>query len=186
MAGGLGFFFEPQEDGDLDHDQGRGCDQSRTACRTGHQVTNQRQLRANVQFCTRKLHLGPKRSLSAFRVWAGGVLLIRDPFVTPAKAPSPSPVSRPRPRNNAAVPDYRPGAPEGVSDAAPCCAAHAPGRGGARLVRDSTSPPPGSPLPPHTNTPGLRHHPAGATAAQSNMQSDYPSDAAQRQNNCLI
>ena len=50
----------------MDHDQGRRCDQSRTGCRTGHQVTNQRQLRANVQFCPGKLHLGPKRSLSGF------------------------------------------------------------------------------------------------------------------------
>ena len=158
----------------MDHDQGRRCDQSRTGCRTGHQVTNQRQLRANVQFCPGKLHLGPKRSLSGF----GQVVCFS--FATRSRPnpirPPPSPVSRPRLRNNAAVPDYRPGAPEGVSDAVPCRAAHAPGRGGARLVRDSTSPPPGSPLPPPTNTPGLRHHPAGATAAQSNMQSDHPSD----------
>ena len=61
--------FGGQDDG-LDHDQGRRCDQSRTGCRTGHQVTNQRQLRANVQFCPRKLHLGPKRSLSGFGVLA--------------------------------------------------------------------------------------------------------------------
>ena len=61
--------FGGQDDG-LDHDQGRRCDPSRTGCRTGHQVTNQRQLRANVQFCPRKLHLGPKRSLSGFGVLA--------------------------------------------------------------------------------------------------------------------
>ena len=68
-------------------------------------------------------------------------VFIRDPFATQPNSPFPSPMSWPRPRNNAVVPDHRSGAPEGVSDAPPCCAAHAPRRGGARLDRDSTSPP---------------------------------------------
>ena len=85
-----------------------------------------------------------------------GAFPVRDPFATQHNSPSPSPVSRPRPRNNATVPDYRPGAPEGVSDASPWCAAHAPGRGGARLVRDSTSPPSCSSPPLPTSTSRLR------------------------------
>ena len=119
----------------MDHDQGQGCDPSRTSCQASSQVANQLKLRASCPFSARKFT--PSQECSGFGDGRVADVFIRDPFATQPNSPSPSPVSCPRPRDDAAAPTF---APCSVQGRPPAGAAQRTTRTRTVVVRDLEAP----------------------------------------------